>query len=88
MMPSCVPAIPSEEVVCIKSWGYAWILDDPRILGLGEVMDCGAVIDCEPSMMDKLDLFKYKINDGHAIGIMGKRYLLMLCQVLRLTMRA
>lgn len=23
-------------------------------------------------MTDKLDLFKYKINDGHAIGIMGK----------------
>lgn len=73
MMPSCVPAIDSEESGFILSAEeMSKFLANERILGLGEVMDCGAVIGCKDTMIDKLRLYKDKINDGHAIGLQGK----------------
>lgn len=67
MVPSCVPAGPyedngytlnAEEMISYK--------ENPRVLGLGEVMDCGAVLSCDETMMEKLDLFRDKNLDGHA----------------------
>lgn len=67
MVPSCVPSGPFEDN------GYSFDAKDmeayknnPRVLGLGEVMDCGAVISCEEQMMEKLALFRDKNIDGHA----------------------
>lgn len=73
MVPSCVPAGPFEDN------GYplearemeAYKLN-PRVLGLGEVMDCGAVLSCDEKMLEKLDLFRDKNIDGHA-GYLGEK---------------
>lgn len=73
MLPSCVPAGPFEdngfslEVSDMKTYA-----DNPRVLGLGEVMDCGAVISCDEDMLGKIDLFREKNIDGHA-GYLGEK---------------
>lgn len=41
-------------------------LNNPRILGLGEVMDAVSVINGSVSMHEKLGLFQDRIRDGHA----------------------
>lgn len=67
MMPSCVPATSVDDNGCTltagKMKGY---LENPRILGLGEVMDALSVINGAVSMHEKLRLFEGKVRDGHA----------------------
>lgn len=67
MIASCVPA------TAIDDNGYKLTapqmkkyLKNRRVLGLGEVMDCMAVIDGDPEMNAKLELFDGKVKDGHA----------------------
>ncbi|SCP97260.1 adenine deaminase [Anaerobium acetethylicum] len=67
MVPSCVPAAPFEDNGYILNPGeMKKYLENERILGLGEVMDCPAVITGDSVMMEKLDMFQPKILDGHA----------------------
>ena len=67
MMPSCVPAGPYEDNGYMLSASDMQLYkNNPRILGLGEVMDCGAVISCDETMLEKLELFRDKNLDGHA----------------------
>lgn len=67
MVPSCVPSGPFEDNgYSFDSKDMEAYKDNPRVLGLGEVMDCGAVISCEEQMMEKLALFRDKNIDGHA----------------------
>lgn len=67
MMPSCVPATKVDDNGCLlRAEDMRPYLDQPRILGLGEVMDDGAVVNGEKAMFEKLDLFRGKILDGHA----------------------
>lgn len=67
MMPSCVPATHVDDNGCILSAGkMKAYLDNPRILGLGEVMDAFSVINGSVSMHEKLNLFKGRVRDGHA----------------------
>ena len=67
MMPSCVPAGPYEDNgYTLTAVDMAPYKDNPRVLGLGEVMDCGAVISCDDAMLEKLELFRDKNLDGHA----------------------
>lgn len=67
MVPSCVPAGPYEDNGYILSASeMESYKNNPRILGLGEVMDCGAVLECENQMIKKLSLFEDRIMDGHA----------------------
>ncbi len=67
MIPSCVPATSFEDSGAIlNSNDMKKYIDNPRVLGLGEVMDSRAVITGEKSMMEKLALFKDKNIDGHA----------------------
>ncbi len=73
MMPSCVPAKKGEDSGAILDGKtMKSILKNDRILGLGEVMDCRAVVDCEKSMMEKLSIFQSRPKDGHALGIKEK----------------
>lgn len=73
MMPSCVPAGPYEDNGCTFDAGdMADYLSNPRVLGLGEVMDCDGVISCRGDMLEKLRLFQDKIIDGHA-GYLGEK---------------
>lgn len=67
MIPSCVPSGPYEDNgYTLNAADMASYKDNPRVLGLGEVMDCGVVLSCDETMMEKLDLFRDKILDGHA----------------------
>lgn len=73
MVPSCVPAGPFEDNgFILTAQEMQQYVDHPRVLGLGEVMDCGGVIGCEPSMLEKLNLFTHKTIDGHA-GYLGPK---------------
>ena len=70
MAPSCVPAVPGEDNGAILDGDMLHKLQaNPRILGLGEVMDCYSVINSDPYMMKKLDYFKGTIMDGQIIGL-------------------
>ncbi|MDO5702500.1 MAG: adenine deaminase [Lachnospiraceae bacterium] len=67
MIASCVPATEIDDN------GYRLTARDMekyiynrRVLGLGEVMDYKAVIEGDPSMNAKLELFDGKVKDGHA----------------------
>lgn len=67
MMPSCVPATHVDDNGCILTAGkMKTYLENPRILGLGEVMDAVSVINGSVAMHEKLSLFQNKIRDGHA----------------------
>lgn len=67
MLPSCVPAAPFEKNGgSFSAEEMRKMLADPHILGLGEVMDFPAVLSGEPTMMEKLDLFRERPIDGHA----------------------
>ncbi|MGL5258862.1 MAG: adenine deaminase [Lachnospiraceae bacterium] len=67
MLPSCVPSTTLEEYGCkLLAHDMKKYERNDRILGLGEVMDTVSVINGESSMLDKLELFKDKIKDGHA----------------------
>lgn len=74
MVPSSVPATKYDtngagEFLAADMEKY---LSHPRILGLGEVMCFLDVIHREPKALDKLELFKDRIADGHAPGIKDK----------------
>ncbi|MDV3426343.1 MAG: adenine deaminase [Bacillota bacterium] len=67
MLPSCVPATPDEDngaKLLAKDLGI--FMERDRVLGLGEVMDVPSVINSNPDMMDKLEMFRNKIIDGHS----------------------
>ena len=75
MLPSCVPATEFEEAGAIlNSEDLAPFYEQPRVLGLAEVMNYQAVLESEPSMVEKLlDARKqHKLIDGHAAGLSGK----------------
>ena len=73
MVPSCVPAGPFEDNGCpLTAKEMERYVDHPRVLGLGEVMDCGSVLNAAPEMMDKINLFTHKNVDGHA-GYLGEQ---------------
>ena len=70
MMPSCVPAAPFERNGCaFDSEDMKAYLSHPRVLGLGEVMDCPAVLSFDEEMERKLALFRGRPIDGHAPGL-------------------
>ncbi len=67
MMPSCVPATDIDDNGCLFAANDMYpFIGNPRILGLGEVMDNGAVINGDQRMFAKFDLFERQIIDGHA----------------------
>ena len=67
MMPSCVPSTSVDDNGCVFSANdmYPYVRN-PRVLGLGEVMDDPAVIHAEESMFVKMNLFENRTIDGHA----------------------
>ncbi len=72
MMPSCVPALPFEDNGCVfDAEQMKRYLDNPRVLGLGEVMDYVSVVHASPEMTEKLALFDGRPKDGHAPGLTG-----------------
>lgn len=75
MMPSCVSATSVDDNGCVFSSNDMYLyVRNPRILGLGEVMDDPAVIHAEESMFVKMDLFQDRTIDGHAPYLPNKIY--------------
>ena len=68
MMPSCVPATAIDDNGCtITAQDMVPYLSNRRILGLGEVMDYISVVNADEAMHSKLDLFRERVRDGHAL---------------------
>lgn len=73
MMPSCVPATPFENAgAVIRAEDMAPLMADPRILGLGELMDYPGVVSGRQDILDKLAVGRDKLVDGHGPVISGK----------------
>jgi adenine deaminase len=75
MAPSCVPAtgFDTSGATLFASDMYPF-LRDPRVLGLGEVMNFPGVLAKDPQLLDKIALFwdSGKAVDGHAPGLRGR----------------
>lgn len=75
MLPSCVPATPFENSGSVlKAEDLMEIINHPRVLGLGELMDFNNVINNEKSIMNKIVLAKNanKFIDGHGPLLSGE----------------
>lgn len=68
MLPSCVPATSFESSGAIlEAEDLEELMEHPRVLGLGEMMDYIGVVLGEEGVLDKLELTEkyHKIVDGH-----------------------
>lgn len=74
MVPSCVPATDFDTAgAALYASDMHQFLQDPRVLGLGEVMNYPGVLAQNPQLMDKIALFKSNGRpiDGHCPGLRG-----------------
>lgn len=72
-LPSCVPSSDFEHNgATLSSTELSKYLNNPHVLGLGEMMDTNGVINCSKNVMDKLSVFSNHIIDGHAPSLTGK----------------
>ena len=74
-LPSCVPATPFEHAGCVMDAdACADLMHEDGILGLGEMMNVPAVLNNNPSVLSKLQLFldEQRVIDGHAPMLGGK----------------
>lgn len=66
MLPSCVPATEHETSgAVLKAEDLRKLIDHPRVLGLGELMDFVGVVNANSDIIDKLEMAGGKIVDGH-----------------------
>jgi len=75
MAPSCVPATPLETAgATLSAQDIKKLLQQDRVLGLGEVMNFPGVIRKDPEFLEKIGaaLEKRKLIDGHAPLLSGK----------------
>lgn len=82
MFPSCVPAVDFEDNGAIlKADALTKFIDNPKVLGLGEVMDVNAVITVRENMLEKIIMTnKHRKNiDGHCPKINDKELNAYLC---------
>ncbi len=72
MMPSCVPATDMETSgATLRSYDIEPFKDNPWVLGLAEMMNYPGIINGDPEVLAKIELFKDKALDGHAPGLTG-----------------
>jgi adenine deaminase len=71
MLPSCVPATASDiGGAVLESADLASFKGRPGVIGLGEVMNVSGVLQGDPDLYRKLDLFP--LIDGHAPLLTGR----------------
>jgi len=71
MLPSCVPSTPFENSGAILNSSHlSKLYNNPKVLGLAEVMDAPSVINCEEDMINKLwtAIENTTVIDGHGAG--------------------
>lgn len=91
MMPSCVPATKFEHSgAVLNSEDLTSFYQNPRVLGLAEVMNFPAVSNTEEDMLQKLnDAIKHgKSIDGHAAGLTEQQLNIYMSEVLNPIMNA
>ena len=72
MLPSSVPATPLEESGAVLEAGdLAPFLSEPRVLGLAEVMNVPGLLEGDRGVLDKLEMARGRVVDGHAPGFSG-----------------
>ena len=74
MVPSCVPATDFDTAgAALYASDMHPFLREPRVLGLGEVMNYPGVLYKDPRLLDKIAIFREaaKPVDGHAPGLSG-----------------
>ena len=74
MLPSCVPATPFEHAgAIVDAEAMKEVIDDPRILGIGEFMNYPGILNCADLDIDKLVLAQEKgmLVDGHSPNLTG-----------------
>lgn len=74
MASSCVPATHMETSGAnLEADDLSLLLNNPRVPGLAEVMNFPGVVFGDEGMLDKLDLYKDKVLDGHCPALTGKQ---------------
>ena len=74
MLPSCVPATHLETAGAeLSAHDLGLLLNDERVLGIGEMMNYPGVIARDPEVLEKIAIAGNKIIDGHAPMLEGKR---------------
>lgn len=74
-LPSCVPATRFEHSGCVMdAKDMAQLMDEPGVLGMGEMMNVPGVIYNSAEVQKKLGLFQRagRVIDGHAPCLRGK----------------
>lgn len=74
VLPSCVPLNQYDNngaVFDVEQMKR--ICGNPRIAGLGEVMNYEGVTQCSQDLLEKIELLQSKTIDGHAPGLTGKK---------------
>lgn len=75
MAPSCVPASPFESSACTVTAAdiARFLAEEPRALGLAELMDFPGVVRADPAVVDKIEatLAAGGHVDGHAPRLSG-----------------
>ncbi|MEE9610203.1 MAG: adenine deaminase [Desulfatiglandales bacterium] len=72
MAPSCVPATQLETSGAhLGPSELAELKDEPRILGLAEMMNFPGVLGGEPEVLEKIVLFRDQVLDGHCPSLTG-----------------
>ncbi len=70
--PSCVPASPlATSGAELSAADLVQLLDQPRVLGLGEVMNVPGAVLGDPGVWEKLAAFRGRPVDGHAPAVSG-----------------
>jgi adenine deaminase len=75
MLPSCVPATGLESAgASLSAEDLSKLIDEPWVLGLGEVMNFPGVINGADDVLEKITMArrKGKLIDGHAPLVSGK----------------
>ena len=75
MLPTCVPATPFETSGAqLYAAVYREIINEPEILGLGEMMNYPGVVSTDDGMMAMIELADQRgfMIDGHAPHLRGK----------------
>lgn len=72
MIPSCVPASPFESPNAeLRVEDFVHLLDEPRVIGIAEMMNYPAVLSGDATTLAKLAATGWRRIDGHAPGLTG-----------------
>ena len=80
MAPSCVPATHLETAGAqLSGDDIEKLAQNPRVIGLAEMMNFPGVILGDPAILDKLERFRDRVIDGHSPGLSGTSLDAYLC---------